>query len=78
MKTVNYPLTHSLKSRDASASKNTNTCPKVITHVDIDFRTKVVLNAPTTRTTAHPSSREYYDSDYDEDLVEVGRIIELA
>ena len=47
-------------------------------HVDIDFRTKVVLNAPTTRTTAHPSSREYYDSDYDEDLVEVGRIIEFA
>ena len=43
-------------------------------HVDIDYRTKVVLNAPTTTTTARPSRREYYDYDY----VEVSRIIESA
>ena len=48
--------------------------PQVITHVDIDFRTKVVLNAPITRE-AEPSRREYYDYD---DYVEVSRIIEFA
>ena len=43
-------------------------------HVDIDHRTKVVLNAPTTRE-AEPSRREYYDYD---DYVEVSRIIQFA
>ena len=43
-------------------------------HVDIDHRTKVVLNAPTTRE-AEPSRRDYYDYD---DYVEVSRNIEFA
>ena len=43
-------------------------------HVDIDHRTKLVLNAPTTRE-AEPSRRDYYDYD---DYVEVSRIIQFA
>ena len=44
-------------------------------HVDIDHRTKVVLNDPTTKTTARPSGSEYYDYG---DYYEVSRIIEFA